>query len=56
MYHIWLFFLSLPPGSLILYGMNLYSSNVTLKVKGQFNTTEIKVYLMTSSDGNLRSK
>nr|XP_022319991.1 heparanase-like [Crassostrea virginica] len=46
----------LPPGSLILYGMNLYSSNVTLKVKGQFNTTEMKVYLMTSSDGNLRSK
>lgn len=45
-----------PPGSLAVYGMNLYSSNVTLKLTGVLDTSQMKVYLMSAPNQNLQSK
>lgn len=36
--------------------MNLYSSNVTLKLTGVLDTSQMKVYLMSAPNQNLQSK
>ncbi|XP_062592250.1 heparanase-like, partial [Saccostrea cucullata] len=45
-----------PPGSLTLYGMNLYNSNVTVQLNQEFDTSHMLVYLMSSLNNDLKSK